>query len=337
VKVPLQSISAEDIVVYPPLPQEPRIQYLTSISSSRDIEKEQSKFSKFLTGEDQARAIIKPYGMAIGHNKIYICDMTLNGVEIIDLENQTFERFVPKGLGALQTPVNCFLDVKDSLLYIADAKRRQIIVFDTDKNYVASFGEKENFRPADVSVWGDQIWVANSRGNGLFVYDKESRELIKKFPENYTSEDEGYLWMPLNIHISEDIIYVTDFGEFIVKKYSHSGEFLGSIGSYGLNMGQFTRPKGIASDRDGNTYVVDGAFENVQIFNDNAELMMFFGGIYEGPGGLWLPANVIIDYDHVDYFKQYVYSEYELDYLILVSSQFGPDKINVYGFIKSGE
>jgi hypothetical protein len=53
-------------------------------------------------------------------------------------------------------------------------------------------------------------------------------------------------------------------------------------------------------------YVVDAAFENVQLFNPQGELMLFFGGPYEGPGYMWLPAKVVIDYDHPDYFRQYV-------------------------------
>jgi sugar lactone lactonase YvrE len=96
-------------------------------------------------------------------------------------------------------------------------------------------------------------------------------------------------------------------------------------------MGQFVRPKGIACDKEDNLYVVDAGFENVQIFNSNNQLLMFFGGPYKGPGDMWLPARVIIDYDNIKYFTKYVDSKYDLNYLIIVSNQYGPDKINVYG------
>ena len=61
---------------------------------------------------------------------------------------------------------------------------------------------------------------------------------------------------------------------------------------------------------------------------------MFFGGNYKGPGYLWLPAKVIIDYDNLSYFQKFVDPSFELKYLILVTSQYGPDKINVYGFVE---
>jgi hypothetical protein len=60
---------------------------------------------------------------------------------------------------------------------------------------------------------------------------------------------------------------------------------------------------------------------------------MYFGGTYEGPGGMWLPAKVIIDYDNLKYFEKYLYKGFELEYLIFVTNQYGPEKVSVYGFI----
>jgi len=79
---------------------------------------------------------------------------------------------------------------------------------------------------------------------------------------------------------------------------------------------------------------VDAAFENVQIFDKEGKLLMFFGGTYQGPGYMWLPAKVIIDYDNLKYFQKYVYKDFKLKYLIFVTNQYGPDKVSVYGFIE---
>ena len=50
---------------------------------------------------------------------------------------------------------------------------------------------------------------------------------------------------------------------------------------------------------------------------------------------LWdLVRYAYIDYDHVDFFRHYAADGFELEYLVLVSNQFGPHKINVYGFGK---
>jgi hypothetical protein len=80
--------------------------------------------------------------------------------------------------------------------------------------------------------------------------------------------------------------------------------------------------------------VVDAGFENVQIFDKEGQLLMFFGGPYNGPGDMWLPAKVIIDYNNLEYFQKYVHNNFNLKYLIFVTNQYGPDKVNVYGFVE---
>jgi len=47
---------------------------------------------------------------------------------------------------------------------------------------------------------------------------------------------------------------------------------------------------------------------------------------------MFMPANVIIDYDNVELFEPWAVEGAELEYLILVTNQFGPHKINIYGF-----
>ena len=51
-----------------------------------------------------------------------------------------------------------------------------------------------------------------------------------------------------------------------------------------------------------------------------------------GPGDINLPADVSVDYDNVQYFQRYADPKFKIEYVILVSSQFGVNKINIYGF-----
>ena len=62
---------------------------------------------------------------------------------------------------------------------------------------------------------------------------------------------------------------------------------------------------------------------------------MFFGGGGNGPGDMMLPAKVAIDYDHLEYFREYVHPDFDLEHLIFVTNQTGPSKLSVYGFIRS--
>lgn len=327
---------SESLVIYPAPPDTTRIQFLTSFSSSHDVTGRQKSFTKFIVGDGEDAIINKPYGLAVADGKIYICDTYIHGLQIVDMNESSFESFIPTGPGQLGVPINCFVDEK-GFLYIADTERKQIVIFNENGEYYDSYGEKGNFKPGDVVVLNDTIWVSNIPGHCINVYRNDSTYTnLFTFPHSEVGS-EDYLFSPTNIYVTEDKVYVTDFGAFIIKVYNHKGEFIRSIGSYGQNPGQFARPKGIAVDNESNLYVVDAGFENVQVFNKEGKLLMHFGGSYKGKGDMWLPAKIILDYEHLSYFEKFVDPRFDLEYLIFVTNQYGPDKINVYGYVKAAQ
>ncbi len=285
-----------------------------------------------VVGKEDERSLNKPYGISIHKGKIYICDTMLGGLIIVDLNNSTFENFIPKGLGQLKKPINCFTDA-DGKLFVTDTERQQIVVFDESGNYLNSFGEKEEVKPIDVYADNKNIWVADLKNHKVMVYDKNTYEYQYSIPKD-NSDSSATLYSPTNISMMNNNLYVSDFGDFNVKVYTKDGDYIRTVGSYGRNLGQFVRQKGIAVDKDENLYVVDAGFENVQIFDKEGQLLMFFGGPYNGPGDMWLPAKVIIDYNNLEYFQKYVHNNFNLKYLVFVTNQYGPDKINVYGFVE---
>ncbi len=327
-----ESSSPESLVIFPPPPDTTRIQFLTQISSSADLKGKRGAFHRYLFGEEEALVMVKPYGITVDGHQIYICDTGLAGLEIVDLNKGTMEYFIPGGLGQLKLPINCFVDER-GYLFIADANRKQIVVFDQERNYLHAFGEAEGFKPTDVLVHKEKIWVCNVQGHSILVYDRENYELLGKVPLA-GAQKEGYIRQPTNIAMHDGRLYVSDFGDFNIKQFSLEGDYLGTIGGYGNGPGQFTRPKGLALDQDRKLYVVDAAFENVQIFNGEENLLMHFGGSYHGAGAMGLPAAVEISYENLSYFQAYVDPSFMLKYLIYVTNQYGPSKVNVYGFVE---
>ena len=328
-----QKTPERELVIFPAPPDTARIQFLTSFSNSGEIAGKRSAFSTYVLGEAPEQEIVKPYGLAVAGGKIYICDTMLGGLEIVDLAKNRFAYFTPGGLGQLKKPINCCVD-EAGFLYVADSERRQVVVFDPEGRYQGSIGGEELARPTDVAVHRDQIWIADIKKQQVLVYGKADYRLLRTLPEA-APQTPGHLYLPTNLAIINDQLYVSDFGDFKIKIYSLSGQFLSSVGSYGRQLGQFVRPKGIAVDREGNLYVVDAGFENIQMFDAENRLLMFFGGNSQGPGGMWLPAKVVIDYDHLQYFQKYVDKRFNLKHLIFVTNQYGPDKINVYGFVEA--
>jgi DNA-binding beta-propeller fold protein YncE len=318
-------------VFYPPAPQEPKIQYLRSINSSADIESEPSWFEKAIVGtKNTLKGLGKPYGLRIHDGKIYVCDTLFGTIVVIDLEKGKFYLFPAKGRGKLKKPIHVFIDAEGNK-YVADIGRGQIVVFDKNDKYVTAIGDKEEMLPTDAVVEGDTIYVADAKDNEIEARDRETGEVLFKWGKG--GNEKGQFLKPTNLAVdAEGNIYVTDTINFRVQEFDRTGKLLKVFGKAGDGIGAFTRPKGIALDREGHLYVVDSAFENVQIFDQTGDVLLFFGGGGSEPGSMYLPAHIIIDYDNVDYFRKYAADDFEVEYLILVSNQYGERKINVYGF-----
>lgn len=319
-------------VFFPPRPDKPRIQYLTSINTSVDITGRRTSHWRYVAGDETPLPIHKPYGMALRNGKLYICDSMLPGLEIIDLEQHHFEYFQPMTAGQLQKPLNCTVDSYDRI-YVADASRGQVMVYNANHDFMYAIGKPGTGRPTDVLLHQSKIWVCDVASHQVVVYDSSGQKEQFRFPDRQKGSNR-YLFSPTNIAALNDTIYVTDTGDARVKKYKTDGTFLGSVGSFGKKPGAFVRPKGIAVTREGYLYVSDAAFENVQIFDAAGNHRMYFGGPTNMPGAMYLPAGIMIDYEHLNLFRKYVDSRFELKYLIFTANQYGTDKINIYGYVE---
>jgi DNA-binding beta-propeller fold protein YncE len=167
----------------------------------------------------------------------------------------------------------------------------------------------------------------------ILVLNKTDGKEIRRFGSKGSKEGEFFL--PSNLAVDPDgNVYVSDTGNTRVEKFDSHGKFVKQFGAIGDKPGTFTRPKGIALDQKRRLYVVDAAFENVQLFDPEGQMLLFFGTSGAMPGNFCLPAKIAVDYDSVDLFKEYVAPGFEIEYLILVSNQYGENSINVYGFLK---
>jgi DNA-binding beta-propeller fold protein YncE len=322
------------IAFFPPPPELPRIQYLTSFRGRKDIET-QTAFNRFVVGEKKDVRVDKPYGVAIHQGKIYVCD-TNGTVVVFDLERKTFEPLQgATGLGALRQPINISIDAEGNK-YVADSARGQVVVFGPNDAYLKAYGTPDRWRPVDVVPFGNEIYVADMANGLVHVLDRQSGETVRTIGDK--GEPAERLDRPTNLAIdTEGTLYVTDVGRFQVIQFDREGRFKAAIGKLGDNLGHFTRPKGIALDREGHVYAVDAAFNNVQVFSREGRLLLFFGGTAaekDAPGALLLPAKVAIDYDNLRYFQSFVDPKFEAAYLVLVTSQVGDHPVSVFAYGK---
>jgi DNA-binding beta-propeller fold protein YncE len=319
-------------VLFPAPPQQPRIQFLASYRSDEDVLPPLSGFRRFVLGDREGRVIRKPYGVAIHDGKILVCDTMAAGVVVFDLKAQNVEVLGTDPNGRLRKPVNIAVD-EDGTRYVVDVELQRVMVYDRNDRYLRALGDPETWSPTDVAISGKRLYVTDKKNKQVVLLEKATGEELKRFGR--VGAEKGELYTPTNIAVGPDgSVYVSDTGSFRILRFNSRGKLLQQFGSLGRGLGQFVRPKGVAVDREGRVYVADAAIQNVQIFSPEGELLLFFGGPGGQPGRLHLPAKAAIDYDNVDLFADRVVPGYEIEYLIAVTSQFGPNKVSVFGFLK---
>lgn len=322
-------------VYYPEAPAEPRIQFLAHYTDAAQVAQESGKLSRFLFGQQEApEALAKPYGLVLHDGKLYVCDTKLNALVIFDLQNERFGYTGIQGSERLRKPLNVCIDAQGRKL-VADALRGEIVIFDRDDAWAGTFGAADLQRPVDVAATGDRIYVCDAASCSIVVFDARTLESVAVLGGK--GDGPGRFARPTNLALDTGgNLYVSDTINGRVQKLAPDGTWLAEFGRRGDRPGTFARPKGVAVDPSGRLYVVDAAFENVQLFAPDGQVLMDLGGPGTGPGDLSLPAQVVVDTANIDLFADRAAPGFEIEYLVLVSSQYGPRKINVYAFGQAG-
>jgi DNA-binding beta-propeller fold protein YncE len=322
-------------VFYPPTPDAPRVQFLTAYGSAKDLRGAGAgNVMSFITGAPQPDTpIMKPYGVAVMHNNLYVCDTDMGLILQMDLSARKVFALAPNGPAGLKSPVNITVD-DNGWFYIADSLRDQVVIIDSKLNLVATIGEKGVNKPRDVVVSKDRIYVGDIAQHAVHVFDKYTRAPLFDIPRGPEATNiNSRLFQPINLTLdARGQLYVGDLGGYRVQVYDAGGNYVRTVGHYGDNYGEFARLKGVAVDRDNLLYAVDAAAQLVQIFDDTGRLLMWFGEPEGNRGDLDLPAKVVVDYDNVPLFQKYAAPDFQIDHLLIVTSQYGPHKVSVYGF-----
>ena len=322
-------------IFYPPPPEKPRLQFLVSFSEERDLGQRMSKLSVFVTGAKPAsKPILKPYGVVLTGNSIFVCDTTARALDILNLTNKTMRIFAPSGMGKMGSPISLAIDAEGTR-YVADTLRNQVLIYGSDDTYRGSIGAADSLRPTGVALTGDRVYVADVKGHCIRVYGKVDHQLLFTIPRNPDAQEDkepGKLYIPANLALDQrGQVYVSDTATCRIKVYDSEGKHLRTFGTQGDMPGQFARPKGMAVDREGRIFVVDAATEVCQIFDESGKLLLFFGEPEGSAAPLNLPAGVTVDYEHVAFFQKYAAPDFVLEELVIITNQLGVKKISVYG------
>ncbi|HVT88468.1 MAG TPA: 6-bladed beta-propeller [Tepidisphaeraceae bacterium] len=323
---------------WPPYPDEPRIQYLTSFKASTDVEPAKSQLDELVMGKEpqETMGLQKPYGIEMYQGKIYVCDLRNGAVTVLDLRNHRTLVLGRSGSDTLLRPTDIAIS-DDGLKYVADQDRGLVYVFDAQERLFGKIGHKD-LKPVGVAVWQDELYVCDFQGKRIEVFNRKSGKFLRFVGES--GPGDGQFLFPLGIAVDvQGNLYVTDVLKCTMQKFGHDGKLSSTFGVISANAGGFVRPKHIAVDRTGTIFVVDAAFQNVQLFNQIGRVYTYFGSSGSHPGNMNLPVGICVHEGDIDLFQSYIHPAFEAERLILVTNQFGDSKVAVYamGHLRAGK
>ena len=322
---------------WPSYPQEPRILFLASYSSNLDVEPPKSQMDTVLYGKQTAPPvpITHPYGVAMWNGKIYVCDTRSTKLEVLDLRKHQMLLMGTGDTGKLVKPLAIAI-ADDGTKYVADNQLQSVVVFDATDRYVFSFGHK-GFSPVGLAVHGNELYAADYKESRIEVYDRITGTFLRNI--GGPGKKHGEMYGPLGIAVDNDgFVYVDDVINYRVQKFDPSGKYISSFGTQGDTPGTFSRPKHLAVDSEGIIYVVDAAFQNVQMFDKQYGVLLYFGAAGTHPGAMDMPAGISVHEGDLDIFADKIPAAFAADRLILVTNQFGDNRVSVYarGHLKAG-
>ena len=154
-------------------------------------------------------------------------------------------------------------------VYVCDSNNGRVQVFDSDLNFVRSFGTPGD-GPGQLTTPNDIDF--DTQGNIYVVDYTKAQVLVFSEDDHYLrhfgqqGRGKGELSGPKGLCVSGDFVYVTENTNHYVSVFRTSGEFVHSFSKKGSGRGELSSPRGIAVDQDGFVYVCDPDNNRIQVF-----------------------------------------------------------------------
>ena len=218
-------------------------------------------------------------------------------VYVIATEKQKVTFIGDKNSGKLSLPIGVTVDNNENV-YVADSKLQRVFGYDKTGKLIFVWGNDDEFiRPTGIAVNRDLeiLYVVDTKAHIIRAFSLNGDYL---FDIGERGVDDGTFNFPTNVAVDQNSgnVVVVDTQNFRIQIFDRDGNHIKTFGNIGDVPGTFSRPKGVGIDSDGNIYISDAAFDNIQIFDsEGEELLMYFGKSGYNPGEFQMPAGIFID------------------------------------------
>jgi DNA-binding beta-propeller fold protein YncE len=293
-------------LMWPTLPETPRFFYAGQLIGEQNFrapEDRTSGFLKFLRllagiviGEKSPVVLQRPQsGVVDEQGRIYVTDASRQAVFVFD--ERAGELVVwdkAEGLTGFVAPVGVALGPNREIL-VADAGLGFVARLDERGNALPAVGKGVLKRPTGLAYdpAGRRIYVADTHAHDVKVFDADGK-LVTTLGRRGSGD--GEFNFPTHLAFARGELYVTDTLNNRIQVFSADGTTLRSkFGARGLYVGNMVRPKGVATDSEGNVYVVESYYDHLLVFDKRGDFLMAIGGLGQETGKFYLPAGVWVD------------------------------------------
>jgi DNA-binding beta-propeller fold protein YncE len=251
---------------------------------------------------DIIRNFLQPTDVAVGkYHQIYIMDGVNNRVNVFDEQGNFKFSFGGKGTGKgkLSIPVGITTDTAGRV-YVADTGNRRIQIFSSNGVFERQVSlppgkQGKPCEPVDVAVAEPlrRIYVTDNDNHRVLVFSNPGDRLIATWGSEGPRENQFHY--PFFITTGKDgSALIVDVLNTRVQVW-RDGKSLNSIGGWGVDLGQFYRPKGVCVDQTGMVFVSDSVLGVIQAFTLQGEFKAVLG-TEEGDVIKWeTPLGITID------------------------------------------
>ena len=247
----------------------------------------------------------KPSDVSVSKNGlIYVVDGVNNKIKIFGQQGTFISSFGRKGSGSgeFRSPLGIHID-DSGKVYIADTGNQRVQILDARGTFIAEIKlptrNGHGADPTDVAVdtINGRCYISDNDNHRILAYDLSTLTLLKIYGRHGAGRDR--FRYPFLMALGQgQKLYVVDVINTRVQVLNSQGSFVAEIGGWGVEKGEFFRPKGVAVDKNNRVYVSDSYTGVIQVFESSGE---FYGALgnpatgkvqkFRTPMGLFVDPN----------------------------------------------
>ncbi len=277
--------------VWPQAPAPARVRFVRQIPLA-DLSRHRSflgRVGRLIGGGDDAEQLSRPFDLLVRGDQLILTCQGNDRLVVVDLADRSF-RLVGCQKRPLVSPIA--LAVAGDEVYVSDSGSGAVYRLAGDK--LEPWLTTGLLRPTGLAaVPGTELLLVVDTGDHSLKFFATDGSLVRTVGRR--GEANAELNFPTFAATASASVLVNDTLNYRIKRFDGTGTLMDGFGGEGDGPGSFARPKGLAVDRDGNTWVVDALFDNIQLFDPAGKLLLVIGGPGQKSGEFWSPSGIAFD------------------------------------------